>query len=94
VGGGIYFYGLPTEVSSGIGIAAAQEFAREGELGDVLHLMQAAGYIAIWPFLGGVGLIGHAIGSGGESEKKLGQKLSDCQRQNPLANSDGVFTLP
>jgi hypothetical protein len=92
-GGYLYFYGLPTEVSSGIGLAAAQAFVREGELGEALHAMEAAGYVAIWPLSGGFALIAKAVGEGGESEQKLRKKLADCASQTPLADHEGVFTL-
>ncbi len=91
----LYYYGIPTgtEIASGIGIKAAQEYASKGEPGEVLHALEAAGYIAVWPFTAGAKLIGSAVESGDKSQDKLNQELADCAKQNPLANHSGVFSL-
>jgi hypothetical protein len=87
----IYLEGIPMVAGSGLGIRAAQEYARAGEFADALHAVEGAGMLAITPIGAGVHLAGQAVREGGISQGKLDAGLADCKKRYPGAKHRGAF---
>lgn len=91
VGGVTILEGIPMVAGSGLGIRAAQHFARAGELGEALHALEGAGLLALTPIGGGIHFAQEAVKEGNISQAKLDSDLATCKKQSPRANHRGAF---